>query len=394
MLYKLAAAVLIFLTGWGAGWYMQEQQAVRARLPVQLQPPPLLPGGESEPVAVQSLSMTSDQTDELAVLLQHQDIDAVMAYYTQLQRNADEVVVNAARLQLLTHARALLESLRYAEAEQLLQALLVLDHRDVEAHSLLAAAYYGQDDFQLAIDQLYEAKGYAYRPAMLRAISDRLRSYVAGLVQSLKQQDDAGALLTLYQHLVQQEPEYAPYFVGLATAQLSLDDPEAARRSLSLVAQDASVGAQAQSMLQEINETLAQRQGAASGETAAVVGVPLQRNGNHFIVAARPANTRSIQLLIDTGASLTIVTPELFTQRGIRYEDTGRVGVFNTANGTVRAPIYRLAALQVGDWQVNELDVGVMDLGGSMDGLLGMNFLSHFQFFIDQNESVLRLSIN
>ena len=101
-----------------------------------------------------------------------------------------------------------------------------------------------------------------------------------------------------------------------------------------------------------------------------------------------------MQLLIDTGASLTIFTPAVFERRGIRYQDTGRSSVFQTANGPVRAPVYRLAALTIGDWQVNGLDVGVLDLGRDtgIEGLLGMNFLSHFQFFIDQNESVLMLT--
>ncbi len=50
----------------------------------------------------------------------------------------------------------------------------------------------------------------------------------------------------------------------------------------------------------------------------------------------------------------------------------------------------------MGDWQVSQLEIGVLELGGSsaIDGLLGMNFLRHFQFFIDQNEAMLRLSIN
>ena len=45
---------------------------------------------------------------------------------------------------------------------------------------------------------------------------------------------------------------------------------------------------------------------------------------------------------------------------------------------------------------VNNLETGVLDLAGQtgIDGLLGMNFLRHFRFFIDQNESELRLSIN
>ena len=101
-------------------------------------------------------------------------------------------------------------------------------------------------------------------------------------------------------------------------------------------------------------------------------------------------------MLIDTGASLTIFTPAVLEQRGIRYQDTGRTGVFNTANGPVEAPVYTLDSLTVGDWQVNNIEIGVLDLGGSsgVDGLLGMNFLNHFQFFIDQNEDLLRLSVN
>jgi predicted aspartyl protease len=61
----------------------------------------------------------------------------------------------------------------------------------------------------------------------------------------------------------------------------------------------------------------------------------------------------------------------------------------------VQAPIYILDSLTVGDWGVNQLEVGVLDLNGGPDinGLLGMNFLRHFQFFIDQNEALLHLSV-
>ena len=80
----------------------------------------------------------------------------------------------------------------------------------------------------------------------------------------------------------------------------------------------------------------------------------------------------------------------------VLYRDTGRSRVFNTANGPVRAPIYIIEALSVGDWYVKQLEIGVLELDGQghMDGLLGMNFLKHFRFFIDQNESMLRLLLN
>ena len=100
--------------------------------------------------------------------------------------------------------------------------------------------------------------------------------------------------------------------------------------------------------------------------------------------------------MIDTGASVTLLTPEALEQKDIRYMDTGSTRVFNTANGPVRAPIYVLDSLTVGDWKVTRLEIGVLDLSGSpgIDGFLGMNFLRHFQFFIDQNQALLRLSVN
>ncbi|MDH5437071.1 MAG: retroviral-like aspartic protease family protein, partial [Gammaproteobacteria bacterium] len=147
----------------------------------------------------------------------------------------------------------------------------------------------------------------------------------------------------------------------------------------------------------ELNLALARLQDADSPVSVEdVVGIPLHRSGNSFLVDARSADGQSIRLLIDTGASMTILTPDVLDQRGIRYQDTGRTGTFNTANGRVQAPVYKLDSLSVGEWQVNNIEVGVLSLGSSsnVDGLLGMNFLNKFQFFIDQNESLLRLTAN
>ena len=43
---------------------------------------------------------------------------------------------------------------------------------------------------------------------------------------------------------------------------------------------------------------------------------------------------------------------------------------------------------------VENIEVGVIDEfdNKKFDGLLGMNFLRHFKFFIDQNEPKLQLS--
>ena len=396
-LRKLTVGLLIFLAGGGLGWVAHNHWGTDQGQSAQFVLPAASPSINPEKIAAASMPIASGHVEDMAVLLQGNNFDAVMERYEVLQRQASDSVVADARMQILAHAHQLIDAHSFSLAEQLLQRFLVTAYRDVEARVLLAAAYRGQLEFHAAIDQLYEARGYAYRPAMLQRITARIRSMVAELTRSLKRNDDPNALLTLYQHLIQLEPDHAPYFMGLAAAQLALDDKAAARRSLLLVSQDADVGAQAQALLSELSIALAGTQDAASWDPAtAVGGIPLHRSGNHFIVDARPARGRSIRLLIDTGASLTIFTPEVLEQRGIRYQDTGRTGVFNTANGSVTAPIVKLDYLVVGDWQVDQIEIGVLDLGSRLDvdGLLGMNFLSHFQFFIDQNESLLRLSVN
>jgi clan AA aspartic protease (TIGR02281 family) len=394
---KLIAGLLVFMAGWGLSWvtynYSGSNPHQSAR-PVIPAPTKSVNPGQ---LATGFTSTASGYVDVMAGLLQRNEFDAVVERYESEQVQVGDAAAAKARTQILSHARQLIAESRFSLAEQLLQRFLVAAYRDVEARILLAEVYLGEQNFHTAIDQFYEVRGYAYRPVMLQRISSRIRSMVADLASSLKHSDDQNALLALYQHLTQLEPDYAPWFIGLAAAQLALDDKEAARRSLLLVSQDPDVGAQAQAMLSELTIALAEMHDIEPQVSAAeVVGIPLHRSGNHFIVDARPARGRSIRLLIDTGASMTILTPDVLEQHGIGYQNTGRSGVFNTANGPVKAPIYKLDSLLVGDWQVNLLEIAVLDLSSNsnIDGLLGMNFLRHFQFFIDQNEALLCLSVN
>jgi len=394
---RFTVGLLIFMAGWGLGWYSYDHWGADPIQSAQsLVPAPSKPLSPGDAVADHVPSLP-DRVDTIANLLKRNDFRAVLERYEVVQVQADEEALAEARTQILARARRLIADSQFSLAEQLLQLFLVAAYRDVEARVLLAAAYQGQDDFHSAIDALYEARGYAFRPAMLQRINRRIRSTVTELTRSLKRDNNQNAMLALYQQLTLLEPDHARWFMGLAATQLALEDKEAARRSLLLVAEDPDVGAQAQTMLAELDLALADIQNAEPQDFATeVIDIPLHRSGNNFIVDARPVDGRSLRLLIDTGASLTILRPEVLEQRGIRYQDTGRTGVFSTANGQVRAPVYKLDALMVGDWQVSQLEIGVLDLGGraAFDGLLGMNFLRHFQFFIDQSEAVLRLSIN
>ena len=394
---RFSVALLILLAGWGLGWVTSRywspglQQPVQP--PVSLASHPDVPEGQHPAAAAKR----PDRGTDMATLLQQNAFAAALEYYESPEVQADEAASVHARARILAHARRLIVEHRFALAEQLLQRFLVAAYRDVEARVLLAQVYQGQQDLLAAIDQLYEARGYAWTPGMLEQINGRIRTLVRERKNMLQRNEDWTAMLALFRHLAELEPDHAPWFMELAAAQLAVDDRDAAYRTLQLVAQDPDVGVRAQAMLAELSVAFADmQQSGTAGAAAEVAGVPLTRSGDQFIVAATPAGGRRIQLLIDTGASLTIFTREALARHGIRYRDTGRTGVFNTANGRVSAPIYQLDSLAVGDWQVGPLEIGVLDLGGraDVDGLLGMNYFRHFRFFIDQNEALLRLSAN
>jgi len=393
---KRSAGLLVvtLITAWGLGWYSRDRWAPEplvSRVPARIVPS--LPAGAPKS-ADHVAAARPERNDAIRQLLESKAFARAMERYEALQAQADDAAVQRARVLLLEHAGRLIAQADYRSAIQLLQLYLQVDYRDVESRMLLADAYRGEQDLRAAIEQLYEAKGQAWRPATLEQLTRRIRALVTDYAGSLKQGGDTAGLLELYQDLTQLEPGYAPYFIGLATAQLALTDNDAARQSLLLVAQDPEVGAQARELLERVRVAATEPQPSETSASATeVAGIPLLRSGNHFLVDAS-LGSQQARLLIDTGASLTMLTPETLKRRGVAAHATGRTGIFNTANGRVSAPIYRLDTLSVGDWQVSNLDVGVLELDDpQFDGLLGMNFLGHFQFFIDQNEALLRLSI-
>jgi clan AA aspartic protease (TIGR02281 family) len=394
---KRTAVLLVpaLLTGWVLGWYSRDLRVPEPRVPrvpVRIMPSPATGVAQSYGNVT---AAPPERNDTVRQLLESKAFARAVEHYEALQAQADNTAVQRARGQLLAHASRLTAQADYRSAIQLLQLYLQVDYRDVEARMLLAEAYRGENDLRAAIEQLYEAKGQAWRPEMLEQLTGRIRALVTDFAAALEQGGDTSGLLDLYQDLTQLEPSHAPYFIGLATAQLALADNDGARQSLLLVAQDPEVGARARELLEELRvAAIDSQQPEAAAPATEVAGIPLLRNGNHFLVDARLGSAQQARLLIDTGASLTILTPGALKRRGVAARATGKTGLFTTANGRVSAPIYRLDSLSLGNWQVSNLEVGVLELEDpQFDGLLGMNFLGHFRFFIDQKQARLHLSL-
>lgn len=115
--------------------------------------------------------------------------------------------------------------------------------------------------------------------------------------------------------------------------------------------------------------------------------VVLQANGQgHFMVQGQ-INGGTIQMLVDTGATM-IAFSEADAQRlGINYK-AGQLARVNTANGSV--PVYRvkLDTVKVGSIELNQVDA-VVQQAGLPFALLGMSFLNRMEMRRDGEKMTL-----
>ena len=121
---------------------------------------------------------------------------------------------------------------------------------------------------------------------------------------------------------------------------------------------------------------------------------PLVKQSAHYLIDGQLDN-HEITLLIDTGASISVLSQWFFEQKASQFKSEFiRHAPFDTAGGRVEAPIYRFESFAIGEYRVRDIEFVVMQLsqkGGISQGLLGMNFLKHFAFQIDQDQQYLIL---
>jgi len=126
----------------------------------------------------------------------------------------------------------------------------------------------------------------------------------------------------------------------------------------------------------------------------ATATVPIVNLGRLMIVEAQLNGVRTVRLVVDTGASYTVLFPEVMREMGLLPQpNDGNLSLW-TAGGEVGAQIVTLQTIQVGTASVGNLPVAVLGLRNppeGIDGLLGLSFLNHFVVTLDSRMSQLRL---
>jgi clan AA aspartic protease (TIGR02281 family) len=122
------------------------------------------------------------------------------------------------------------------------------------------------------------------------------------------------------------------------------------------------------------------------------VSVPLERRGGVWFTDATINETRTARFMIDTGAALCVISPELAESLGIRPEPDARVIELQTANGRTSGRLVRIASIRVGEAEaINVPGVLVASANLGNGGILGMSFLSGYVVTIDSARRLLNL---
>ena len=126
-----------------------------------------------------------------------------------------------------------------------------------------------------------------------------------------------------------------------------------------------------------------------------VTRVALLREGDQYRVNVEALN-QTADMVLDTGASTTAITTDLFNRLGGlgRLTFIGNFDV-NTASGTINAPLVHIPSFLFAGYRFNDVSALVLPTNAlpNADGLLGMNILGKFDFSIRPQDSELTLKV-
>jgi Aspartyl protease len=136
--------------------------------------------------------------------------------------------------------------------------------------------------------------------------------------------------------------------------------------------------------------TLAAARGVVHGP------IPLRLGPPHVLVRAVLHGQEPVTLLLDTGASHTLLTPAIARRLGLSPTADTPTKTLTRADGQLHTvPLVVCKALAVGKAVVEQLPVGITDVdptAPAVEGLLGVDFLARFTVTLDYGTRQLWLA--
>lgn len=338
-----------------------------------------------------SVSAVLDSLDEFSRSLALADYSLALDQYQYLA-SLDKVGLARAKSRLLAHLDQLLESSSDQQFVDLTGQYLSTFYDDVDVLLYLATFNYSRADMVEAAAVYRLIKSYAYSAAQITKLRQSLDIFVDRIDLHYRASGDFDELTTIYTQLDDADLLPPRYQLAYAKAYLSLGNIAAAKVLLNRLAKQSELAPKVLAILSQIeSQELADIEPVEWFDSDLMT---LKPRGNQFSLDLKIAGF-DVDLLIDTGASMTTITQKRF-QRLFSDSDFSYVEqrLFNTANGIIKGSVYRVPFVRLGRFTLRDVNIAVLDfdLSEELDGLLGMNILGQFQFQINQGDATLRLS--
>lgn len=243
---------------------------------------------------------------------------------------------------------------------------------------LLGSERYEQA-FERLLDISYFPVGPVEQDEFRRQLAEFVDIYTRALI-AINQFEEVDAF---YERLTLSLPQYAEYQLRLGKLRIQMGNDAAALSPLAQISNHERYGAEARELINQV-----ERNAAAD---IFFESLPLSGGDGQFIVEAMIDGHYPVKLLVDTGAAMTAIDAGVLQMAG--YSLDAERQYFVTANGVVSAPVVTVGSVSLGLAKLSQLSVGALPLSmpGDVVGLLGMNFLRHYDFRIDQDNRLLIL---
>lgn len=386
-----------FLAGLIAGWFLATAQDTDIDNTMSAFPS----RSEQNIETLQSTATNNDETEsfyikddnetervaieEFEKSLEEDSREAVVIYRQELRSGGE--LTKQMRNRLISRIIRLIRSHRYQDAQQLISTYLDSNAYDAEVLVLQAQLHNMVGRHLEALSNAYEAKIYGDRLSIEEETIDQLINKILDEYERLLIDEKKwDSLVSLYSLIVEKDysERQSSYYYKLAQAQFKLGDYYTALASLSQIIGHPLWSRKAQYFQQAIEKFI---------EGDGIVAIPIKHVDPHkFLVIATINDSIEAELLIDTGASLSILKQNFIEEIELPIKGEEPL-MLNTVSDTVEARTIKLDSFGINEIKFADMSIGVTEMPDDFipDGLLGMDFLSKFEFNLDQEDLTLYL---
>lgn len=249
---------------------------------------------------------------------------------------------------------------------------------------LKSQIYFQKKRYKESFSILNNLKIYELEKNFEKNILLTLDEYRLFYIKKLQNQKEYNKLIEFLNGILEEESYEVKYIYYLAKVHFDLKNYYKSKELLERIPYDDAYANSAKSIMDKINKKIKRAEKFSNK-------IQLQKNGNHFVIKAILNNNREVSLLVDTGASITLIDESIINE--IEHKIVKNNIKMNTAGGIATAKLVQLNSFEIEETSIDKMQVTSSPLKGrGFDGLLGMNYLGQFDFYIDQKTSILYLN--